>query len=169
VRTFRVCSFGLWTLVWTGPNLCKLFCVRHLQRAVRRGVGRLSNYRGIVIPAVWRVVAELRLNASAKRIRIYVYTTLGSPSAFAEIGRLCALGGCLRQFRLSGRQSNSQSKSDKVSPTHFFLPAYAELWSKPQSNQKQVPVKPGKGWSNQKTFVKTCPLRYLTPSRSISE
>jgi len=110
---------------------------------MRRGVEHLSNYRGMVISQTWRAIAELRLNASAKGIKIYV-----SP----EIGRLVCIARVRSPFPRFGPQSNSQSKSDKVSPTHFFLPAYAELGSKPQSNQKQGPVKPGKGWSNQKTF-----------------
>jgi len=79
------------------------------------------------------------------------YMSIPHPAVRPHSRRLvdwCALRVYFLEFRLSGRQS----KSDKVSPTHFFLPAYAELWSKLQANQKQGPVKPGKGWSNQKTF-----------------
>ena len=46
--------FSLWTPLWTGPNIYKWCCPRHLQCAERRRVEHPPNYRGIVISLAWR-------------------------------------------------------------------------------------------------------------------
>src|ERR1043166_9677713 len=89
------------------------------------------------------------------------YMSIPHPAVRPHSRRLvdwCALRGCLRQFRLSGRQSNSQSKSDKVSPTCFFLPAYENFGQSRSRTKNKGRSNLVKAWSNQKIFVNTPPL-----------